>query len=102
MKAIDIVQSVARSVLPPDAPLPFVEVKGARFHGKDNITANVIMFDGLPAVMHLSRWSLGWSYGWDSMPGGDISLEGGAWERVDPPCARASIPFGGGAINWGP
>lgn len=93
MTAKDIVVAVSTAIIPPGAPLPFSEIKGARFEGRDRITADVVMFDGLPARMHLHRWAHGWSHGWDSMPGGDISLEAHGWERVVPEWEQASLPF---------
>lgn len=93
MKATDIVTAVSTAIIPPGAPLPFVEIKGARFEGPNKITADVVMFDGRPARMRLTKWAFGWSHGWDSIPGGDISLEAGGWERVEPEWEQASLPF---------
>lgn len=81
--ARDLVVSVSSSIIPPGAPFPFAEIIGARFEGKNTATADVVMFDGLPAKMRLTRWAYGWSHGWDSMPGGDISLEECGWVRVE-------------------
>ena len=80
-RATLIVEDVAKASLPDGAPLFFREVRSARFEGKNRVTADVIMFDGLPATIRLTRWAFGWSKGWDSMPGGDIYLEAGQWKR---------------------
>lgn len=84
MRAAQIVNEVSAAILPPRSPLPFTEIVGARFEGRGKITADVIMFDGAPATMRLTSWAFGWSHGWDSLPGGDISLEANGWVRVQP------------------
>ena len=82
VRAKDIVIHTNTASLPPGAPLPFGEIISARFDGANQIVASVVMFDGQRADMRLKRWEFGWSRGWDAMPGGDISLENGAWQRV--------------------
>jgi hypothetical protein len=82
-RAIATINETMRDCLPPGAPLSFTKITNAELQGSKCIVANVVMFDGLPAVLHLNRWELGWSHGWDSMPGGDCYLdEDGAWKRV--------------------
>lgn len=82
-KATAIINETMRDCLPAGAPLSFKEIIDASFQGKNRIIANVTMFDGLPATLHLNRWAYGWSHGWDSMPGGDCYLDDdGAWKRV--------------------
>lgn len=90
LQATDIVMAASRAVLPEGSPLPFTEVKSAAFAPpqKSQVVAEVVMFDGLPATMRLTKWRYGWSIGWDEMPGGDCSLEGEEWVRV----ARAQEP----------
>lgn len=83
MAARDVVLGVSQAIIPMGARLPFIEVLGARYEGRNRITAEVVMFDGQHARMHLHRWAHGWSHGWDSMPGGDISLEATGWKRVE-------------------
>ena len=82
MTAKDIVIQINTDSLPPGAPLPFCKILSARFVGANQIEASVVMFDGQRADMRLKRWAFGWSRGWDAMPGGDISLENGMWQRV--------------------
>ena len=82
VRAKDIVIQTNTASLPPGAPLPFDKIISARFDGANQIVASVVMFDGQRADMRLKRWAFGWSCGWDAMPGGDISLENGAWQRV--------------------
>lgn len=81
-KAIAIINETMTACLPKGAPLSFSEIVFASFQGKNRIVAHVIMFDGLPAVLHLNRWAYGWSHGWDSMSGGDCYLDDGTWKRV--------------------
>lgn len=79
-KAI-LVQTIA-SALPERSPLPYASIDKAGFEGRNSIVASLTMFDGLPAVCRLNRWAFGWSLGYESMPGGDIFLENGAWVRI--------------------
>lgn len=82
LTAREIVQQTISSALPDGSPLPYANIGKAAFEGRNSIVASLTMFDGLPAVCRLNRWPLGWSLGYDSMPGGDISLENGSWARV--------------------
>lgn len=87
-KAVEIVGCTMRACLPEGAPLSFTKIINADFQGKSRIVANVEMFDGMQAVLHLNRWAHGWSHGWDSMPGGDCYLdEDGSWKRVADPAS---------------
>lgn len=89
--AHDIAHVTMRDALPPGSPLPGT-ITAARFVNKNEVTANVTLFDGLSGVAHFRQWSLGWSYGWDTLEGGDISLEGGEWTRVHiTPAGRAAL-----------
>lgn len=83
MSALKIVMETAKAALPGGCPLPFSAVVRARFDDSRNrILADVVMFDGKPATMRLTRWAYGWAKGWDSLPGGDCSFENGQWQRV--------------------
>lgn len=82
MTAKDIIIQINTDSLPTGAPLPFGKILSARFDGANQIVASVVMFDGQRADMRLKRWVFGWSRGWDAMPGGDISLENGVWQRI--------------------
>lgn len=83
-RSIETINQTMRDCLPQDAPLSFSKIVDARREGKNRIVADVVMFDGLPAVLHLNRWEHGWSHGWDSFPGGDCYLDDdGAWKRVN-------------------
>lgn len=84
MTARDILTETFSASLPEGSPLPFSQIVTARFDGKSSIVADLIMFDGLPAVARLNRWAMGWSLGYDTMQGGDISLDNGKWARVFP------------------
>lgn len=85
-KAVEIVGQTMRDCVPEGAPLSFIKINDADFQGKNRIVANVEMFDGGPAVLHLNRWAHGWSHGWDSLPGGDCYLDDdGSWKRVSAP-----------------
>lgn len=82
-RAIATITETMMACLPDGAPLSFTQITDAAFEGKNRIIATVIMLDGIPAILHLNRWALGWSHGWDSMPGGDCYLDdGGMWKRV--------------------
>lgn len=82
MGARDIAVGTMQAALPDGCPMPG-EILAARFDGKNRITADVVLFDGQPGTAVFRRWEFGWSYGWDNLPGGDISFEKGAWQRVD-------------------
>lgn len=83
-RAIETVNAVMQDCLPAGSPLSFTEIIDATFEGSKRIVAQVVMFDGLPATLHLNRWEHGWSHGWDSMPGGDCYLDDdGVWRRVN-------------------
>ena len=56
----EIVWQVSESIIPPGSPLPFTKVNGSRYVGVNQITADVTMFDGLPAKVRLTRWAMGW------------------------------------------
>ena len=79
--ASDIVRETLLACLPPDVPSSFAEIVSARFEGKRKIIASLVMFDGMPAEVHLHQWRYGWSHGYDYLPGGNISWEGGEWVR---------------------
>jgi hypothetical protein len=81
--AIKIIHDTMHSCLPEGAPLSFSDTVYASFTGKTTIIANVVMFDGQPATLHLKRWALGWSHGWDTLPGGACFLDDdNTWKRV--------------------
>ncbi len=80
-----ILEQTIASVLPEGSPLPYASIDKASFEGRNSIVASMTMFDGLAAVCRLNRWAFGWSLGYDSLPGGDISLENGVWERATRP-----------------
>ncbi|ELT50235.1 hypothetical protein CN884_07395 [Ochrobactrum sp. 30A/1000/2015] len=84
-----IVEQTISAALPAGSPLPYASIGKAAFEGRNSIVASLTMFDGLPAVCRLKRWAFGWSKGWDSLPGGDISIENGAWARVSAPSEGA-------------
>lgn len=81
-RAEQIVRDTMAAALPPGSPMIFRSIERAAFDGKRVIVTNLTMFDGRPAVARLKAWALGWSIGWDDMPGGDASLEDGAWRRI--------------------
>jgi hypothetical protein len=83
--AISIAWATIRGSMPDGAPLCVKEIRCAKFTGsgsKNEILAECVMFDGLPATMHLRRWKFGWVLGWQNMLGGDCSFERGVWARV--------------------
>ncbi len=82
MSPIEIARAILLAALPDGVPPSFSRIDRASFVGKREIIAHLTMFDGLKAVAHFRKWALGWSTGWDDMPGGDISFEDGAWTRV--------------------
>ena len=82
MSAREIVQETLLNVLPPGVPPSFVSITSARFDGRNRIDARLIMVDGLPAAVNLTRWALGWSHRFTEMPGGALSFENGEWVRV--------------------
>lgn len=77
-----IVEQTIASALPEGSPLPYASIDKASFEGRNSIVASLTMFDGLPAVCRLNRWEFGWTLGYDSLPGGDMSVESGSWERI--------------------
>ncbi|PZP55929.1 MAG: hypothetical protein DI604_36000 [Delftia acidovorans] len=81
VSAVDIVRDTLMVCLPPEAAPSFKTIVSARFEGKHKIAATLVMFDGMPADLHLHRWVHGWSHGWDYLPGGAISWEDGEWVR---------------------
>ena len=81
VSAADIVRDALLACLPPDALPSFKSIASAKFHDKNKITATLVMFDNMPALVHLHRWQWGWSHRWDWLPGGAISWEGGEWVR---------------------
>jgi len=83
--AMSLVRQVLCDVLRPDVPPSFAEIRTAHMEGKgrrQTITAHLVMLDGLPATVRLSRWAMGWSHQWLDLPGGDLSFENGAWVRI--------------------
>ena len=80
-KAFEIARDTLVNSLPPGVPPYFASIDTAAFDGK-SVVAALTMFDGQPAVARFRRWAYGWSLGWDSMPGGDVSFENGRWVRV--------------------
>jgi hypothetical protein len=85
--AIEIARRTMLDALPPKCPPHFRMITSARFIDKKTIVADLIMFDGMEATAHFRKWALGWSHGWDALPGGDISFEEGAWIRIGQPNA---------------
>ncbi|WP_038367779.1 hypothetical protein [Bosea sp. UNC402CLCol] len=85
MRADALVRQTLEAVLPPNVPPSFRDIVGARFVGKNAVTAGLIMVDGLPATVSLTRWAFGWSHRFTHMEGGALSFENGAWVRVDDP-----------------
>lgn len=86
-----IVHEVLAGVLPPGVPPPFVEVVSATMTGQRRerrIRCDLRMIDGLPAVVVLTRWALGWSIRYHDMPGGALSWERGRWLRVNEDSTR--------------
>lgn len=67
--AADIVCATVRAATP-DAPPLIRDVTRAVFTGRRPrmISAEVVLFDGLPAKLRLERWAQGWGFGWDDMP----------------------------------
>lgn len=82
VSARSIVERTIASALPEGSPLPYASIEKASFEGRNSIVASLTMFDGLPAVCRLNRWAFGWSLGYDSLPGGDMSLDGSSWKRI--------------------
>lgn len=82
MSAREVALATMQAALPDGCPMPG-RIMLARFHGKNKITADVLLFDGERGTACFSRWAFGWSYGWERLPGGDISFEGGAWKRSE-------------------
>jgi hypothetical protein len=83
--ASDIVRQTLEATLPPGVPPSFSEIVGASFFGSGRgrtIHAKLVMIDGLPGVVRLSRWAMGWSHQWIDLPGGDLSFENGEWVRI--------------------
>jgi len=80
--AREIAVETLTASLPEGSPLMFKSIERAAFHGKHSIVAHLTMFDGRPAIARFNSWAMGWSIGWDDLPGGAASLEGGAWRRV--------------------
>ncbi len=82
-KASTIIMETMTACLPEGAPLSFTRIVTSSFKSKNQIIAEVLMFDGLHANLHLNRWEHGWSHGWDNFPGGDCYLDDdGDWKRV--------------------
>jgi hypothetical protein len=78
------VEVIVRSVLPTGAPLHFRKIIGARYIAPRRIVAEQEMFDGLPGEMEAWQWRPdAWAQKWNRLDGGDISLENGAWLRVE-------------------
>ena len=81
-RAENIVRETMAAALPPGSPMVFQSIEKATFETKRSIVAHLTMFDGQHAIARLNAWAMGWSIGWDEMPGGAASLENGAWRRV--------------------
>jgi hypothetical protein len=82
---IAVVKETLLACLPDGVPPSFRTVDSAALagHGRgQTITATLTMFDGLPATVRLSRWSLGWSHQFTEMPGGAASFAEGQWRRL--------------------
>jgi hypothetical protein len=80
-----IVAAVLADVLPPGVPPSYRTIVRASRTGRGKaaeITAELVMVDGLPAVVMLRPWAYGWSHRFVSMPGGPLSFEDGAWRRA--------------------
>lgn len=82
-KVRELVRQTLEAVLPLNVPPSFSAIISARKNGQNEVIADLIMIDGLPATVRLRRWQLGWSHQFTSMPGGALSFEKGAWRRVD-------------------
>lgn len=85
MRADQLVRQALEAALPPGVPPSFREIVGARFIAKNAATAELVMVDGLPATVSLTRWAFGWSHRFTHMEGGALSFEDGRWTRVDEP-----------------
>lgn len=84
MNAEQTIRTVLQSAIPPGVPLSFNKILSARFVGsgkKRVATADLEMFDGLPATVECWCYGPGWAHRWTSMIGGDISWEGDLWKR---------------------
>lgn len=68
------------STVPPGTPLPFDAMRNITRKGK-RYTAQVEMFDGLPAVLQIKRDHI-MCFEWLELEGGDICFEDGRWVRV--------------------
>lgn len=89
--AADIVCATVRAATP-DAPPLIRDVTRAVFTGRRPrmISAEVVLFDGLPAKLRLERWAQGWGFGWDEMPGGACLFHDGQWHRVPDLCGHCA------------
>lgn len=82
IRAEQIVRDTLAAALPPGSPMIFKSIERAAFDAKRTIVAHLTMFDGVPGVVRLEQWALGWSIGWDDVGLLPASLEDGAWRRV--------------------
>jgi hypothetical protein len=92
MSATETIEQVMLASIPDDAPLPWLAIVEAVFTRparKDGTgyecLADLTMFDGLPAEIHVGQRGADGSdtfLSWISLPGGDIEFVGGAWARV--------------------
>lgn len=87
-----VVRKVLLAALPPGVPPSFRTIIRAHSEGRGKarqITADLVMVDGMPATVRLRQWEHGWSHQFTAMPGGALSFEDGAWVRVEQQRAAA-------------